>query len=144
MANKKISELSELSSPQGSDVLPIVDSTNSITNKVTVSNLIDLVDKTITQNAQTAAYTLAASDAHKHISITTGGVTVPPDVFSVGEAVGIYNNSSADQTITQGTGVSIRIGGTATAANRTLAGYGFMTILCIASNEFVCVGAGVS
>lgn len=102
------------------------------------------VDTTITQNAQTAAYTLVASDEHKHISITTGGVTVPPNVFSVGEAVGIYNNSANAQTITQGTGVSLRIGGTATAANRTLAGYGFMTILCVASNEFVCVGAGVT
>ena len=102
------------------------------------------VDTTITQNAQTSAYTLAASDEHKHISITTGGVTVPPSVFSAGEAVGIYNDSGSDQTITQGTGVTLCIAGTNTAGNKTLAGYGFMTLLCVASNKFVIVGQGVS
>ena len=102
------------------------------------------VDTTITQNAQTAAYTLVASDEHKHVSITTGGVTVPPNVFSVGEAVAIYNNSGSDQTITQGTGVTLNIAGSNTAGNKTLAGYGFITLLCVASNKFVIVGQGVS
>lgn len=97
----------------------------------------------ITQNAQTSAYTLVASDEGKHISITTGGVTVPQNVFSVGEAIGIYNNSSSVQTITQGTGVTLCIAGANTAGNKTLAGYGFMTLLCVSSNKFILVGQGV-
>ena len=98
----------------------------------------------IPQNAKTSSYTLIASDAGKHISITTGGVTVPASVFSAGNAVSIYNNSSSNQTITQDTGVTLRFAGTATTGNRTLAQYGVCTVLCVASNTFVISGAGLS
>ena len=100
--------------------------------------------RNIPQNSQTAAYTLVAADAGKHISITTGGVTVPSGVFAVGEAVTIFNNSSSSQTLTQGSGVTLRQGGTTNTGNRTLAGYGLATLLCVASNTFVITGAGVS
>lgn len=98
----------------------------------------------IPQNAKTSSYTLIASDAGKHISITTGGVTVPASVFSAGNAVSIYNNSVSNQTITQDTGVTLRFAGTATTGNRTLAQYGVCTVLCVASNTFVISGAGLS
>ena len=100
--------------------------------------------RSIPQNVKTAAYTLVAADAGKHISITTGGVTVPASVFSVGDAVTIYNNSGSSQTITQNGGVTLREGGTANTGNRTLAQYGLATILCVASSTFVITGAGVS
>ena len=99
--------------------------------------------RNIPQNSQTAAYTLVAGDAGKHISITTGGVTVPSGVFSVGDAVTVYNNSTSDQTITASS-VTLRIAGSATSGNKTLAQYGLCTILCVASNVFVVGGAGVS
>ena len=95
-------------------------------------------------NSQTAAYTLVAGDAGKHINITTGGITVPSGVFSAGDAISVYNNSTSDQTITQGASVTLRQGGTANTGNRTLAQYGVATLLCVASNEFVITGAGVS
>lgn len=98
----------------------------------------------IPQNAQTSSYTLVAGDAGKHISITTGGVTVNASVFSVGDAVSIYNNSGSSQTITQGTSVTLRLVGTATTGNRTLAQYGLCTILCVASNVFVISGGGLT
>jgi len=98
----------------------------------------------IPQNAKIASYTLIASDAGKHISITTGGVTVNASVFSVGDAVSIYNNSTSSQTITQGTSVTLRLVGTATTGNRTLAQYGLCTILCVASNVFVISGGGLT
>ena len=98
----------------------------------------------VPQNSQTAAYTLVIGDAGKHISITTGGVTVPASVFSVGDAVSIYNDSASDQTITQGTSVTLRIAGEATTGNKTLAGYGLATVLCVASNTFVVAGGGLS
>lgn len=100
--------------------------------------------RSVPQNAQTAAYTLVASDNGKHISITTGGVTVPSGVFSVNDTVTIFNNSSSNQTITQGTSVTLRQAGTTNTGNRTLAGYGLATILCVASNSFVIIGAGIS
>lgn len=100
--------------------------------------------KTVPQNAKTSAYTLAIGDVGKHISITTGGVTVPSGVFAAGDIVSIYNNSSSNQTITQGGSVTLRLAGTATTGNRTLAQRGIATVLCIASNEFVISGAGLT
>ena len=98
----------------------------------------------VPQNAKTSAYTLVADDHGKHISITTGGVTVPASVFSIGDTVSIYNNSASSQTITQGASVTLRQVGTANTGNRTLAGYGLCTILCVASDTFVITGGGVS
>ena len=98
----------------------------------------------IPQNAQTSAYTLVSTDNGKHISITTGGVTVPSAVFSVGDTISIYNNSAADQTITQGASVTLRFAGTVNTGNRTLAQRGLVTVLCVGSNEFVISGGGLS
>jgi hypothetical protein len=100
--------------------------------------------RSIPQSAKTSAYILAASDNGKHISITTGGITVNSGIFTAGQVVSIYNNSASSQTITQGTSVTLRYGGTATTGNRTLAQRGLATILCVASNEFVVTGSGVS
>jgi hypothetical protein len=98
----------------------------------------------IPQNAQTASYTLVASDVGKHISITTGGVTVPASVFSIGDNVTIFNNSTSNQTITQGSGVTLRSGGSTATGNRTLAGYGVATVLCVAADVFVITGTGLT
>lgn len=98
----------------------------------------------IPQNAKTAAYTLVATDAGKHISITTGGITVPSGVFAVGDAVSIYNNSASSQTITQGASVTIRLPGTSLTGNRTLLQYGVCTLLCVSSNTFVIFGSGLT
>jgi len=103
----------------------------------------DIVVGSIPQNAQTSGYTLVLADAGKHISITTGGITIPSGVFSVGDAVSIYNNSTANQTITA-TAVTLRLAGTALTGNRTLTQRGLCTILCVATNEFVISGVGVS
>ena len=98
----------------------------------------------IPQNAQTSAYTLVSTDNGQHISITTGGVTVPSAVFSVGDTISIYNNSAADQTITQGASVTLRFAGTVNTGNRTLAQRGLATVLCVGSDEFVISGGGLS
>ena len=98
----------------------------------------------IPQNSQTSAYTLVAGDNGKHINITTGGVTVPSGVFSAGNVVSIYNDSGSNQTITQGSSVTLRLAGFATTGNRTLAQYGLCSALCVGSNEFVISGAGLT
>ena len=98
----------------------------------------------IPQNSQTSAYTLVAGDNGKHVNITTGGVTVPSGVFSTGNVVSIYNDSGSDQTITQGSSVTLREAGTGNTGNRTLGQYGLATVLCVGSNEFVISGAGLS
>jgi len=100
--------------------------------------------RSVPQNSQTTGYTLVALDAGKHISITTGGVTVPSGVFAIGDSVTIYNNSSSNQTITQGGSVTMYLVGTATTGNRTLAQRGLCTVFCVASNTFVITGGGLT
>lgn len=100
----------------------------------------------IPQNSQTTSYTLVATDAGKHV-FTTSGVTVPSGVFSVGQAVSIYNNTTGNITITQGTNVTLRQAGASGTGDRTLAQRGLATVLCVsgaAGTEFVIGGAGLS
>ena len=100
--------------------------------------------RTIVQNSQTTGYTLVATDNGKFISITTGGVTVPASIFSAGQNIVIFNNSSSTQTITQGSGVTMTLAGSTTTGNRSLASYGVATVLCTASNTFVITGQGLT
>lgn len=100
---------------------------------------------TVTQNSQTASYTVVSSDNGKYVDITTGGVTFATTTgFTVGQNVVIYNNSSSSQTITQGTSVTLRWAGTATTGNRTLAQYGVATAICVGSNTYVIAGTGLT
>jgi len=98
----------------------------------------------VPQNAKTSGYTLQGSDSGKHISITTGGIGVPSGIFVAGMAVSVYNNSGSDQLISQASGVTLRLVGKSDTGDRTLAQRGLATILCIASNEFVVTGGGVT
>lgn len=96
----------------------------------------------IPQNAQTTGYTLALTDAGKHISITTGGVTIPANgsiAFPVGTAVTIFNNSGSTQTIGITTD-TLRWAGTTSTGTRTLAAYGLATAVKVASTTWVISG----
>lgn len=95
-------------------------------------------------NPQTSAYILALTDVGKYVNITTGGVTIPANIFSSGDVVSIYNNSASNQIITQGAGVTMYLVGKATTGNRTLAQRGLATVLCVGSNQFVITGGGVT
>ena len=98
----------------------------------------------VPQNAQTSSYTLVASDASKHISITTGGVTVPANIFTIGNTITIFNNSSVSQSIIQGSGVTMYLVAVGYTGNRLLSGRGLATLLCVATNTFVITGGGLS
>ena len=98
------------------------------------------------QNSQTGAYTLALSDAGKHISITTGGVVVPANssvAFPIGTAVVVYNDSASSQTISITTD-TMYLAGTATTGSRTLQQRGLATCVKVASTTWVISGAGLA
>jgi hypothetical protein len=98
--------------------------------------------RNIPQNSQTTSYTLVSGDAGKHV-FTTSGVTVPSGVFVIGQAVTIYNNTTGNLTITQGTNVTLRQAGASGTGNRTLAQRGLATVLCVSGSsgtEFVIAG----
>ena len=115
----------------------------------TVSGMTSIADtignvRNIPLNSKTSSYVLLASDTGQLVSITTGGVTVPSGVFSSGQAVSIYNNSSSPQTITQGGGTTITWAAIGSTGNRTLGAYGLCLVMCVGSNSFVVTGAGLS
>lgn len=95
-------------------------------------------------STQTTNYTLQASDVGDLVAITNGSVTIPPGVFSPGQVVVVYNqNSTTTRGITRGAGVALYWANGANA-DRTLGVRGVATILCVASNEFVITGQGVT
>ena len=107
--------------------------------------------RNIPQNTATGTVLLNINHAGDHISISSPagtGVTVPANVFSVGDVVTIYNNSTSNLTITQGTNVTLRQAGTANTGDRTLAQYGVCSIMCVEdvtdADVFVIAGAGLS
>ena len=100
--------------------------------------------RSIPANSQSGAYVAVAADAGKAIYISTGGVTINDSVFSAGDAVTIINNSGSNQTITQGSGVTLYNAADATTGNRTLAGRGMSTIWFISSSAAYISGAGLS
>ena len=122
----------------------VINGTTGITTGT--GNISDLIGnvRDIVNNAKTAAYVLVLTDNSQLINITTGGVTVNSGIFSAGNNVTIYNNSASSQTITQGSGVTLRLAGSATTGNRTLALRGICTVICVAANEFVVSGAGLT
>ena len=97
----------------------------------------------IPENSQ-GSYTLVATDAGKFIN-STGTVTVPNSVFSTGDMVTIYNNSTGDRTITQGTGVTMYLGdGDGDSGSVTLGQRCVATILFISASVCVITGGDVT
>lgn len=74
----------------------------------------------------------------------TAGITIPASVFAAGDTFSIYNNSAASITLTQGSGLTLRLGGTATTGNRTLAQRGIATVVFISATEAVIGGMGLT
>ena len=102
--------------------------------------------RNIPSNPRVSSYTLALADVGKCVD-TSAGVTIPPNgsvAFTVGDTISIYNNSSSNVTITQGSGVTLRLAGTATTGNRTLAQRGWASVRKLATDEWIASGSGLS
>jgi hypothetical protein len=99
--------------------------------------------RSVPQETKSTSYVLQNSDHGKHIS-TTAGVTLNTGIFTIGQNVTIFNNSSSSITITQGTSVTIYLAGTANTGSRTLAQRGIATLLCVDTDTYVINGGGLS
>lgn len=88
---------------------------------------------------QSTNTTAAASDVAKqlYVGATT---TIPSGVFTAGDHFRIINSTGSSITITQGAGTTLRLAGTATTGNRTLAAYGIAEIYCVGSETFYATG----
>lgn len=148
MADVKISALTALTGANvdGSvDVIPIVDTSVTTTKKITVQELLLIV-----QNSQSADYTLLITDAGKHIfhpatDTNNRTFTIPANAsvaFPVGTAVTFINMvNTVTIAITTDTMTFMGTGGT---GSRTLAANGIATALKIASTAWIISGTNIT
>ena len=99
--------------------------------------------RSIPQNSQSSAYSLVAADAGKHVSISSGGVTIPASTFSTGDAITIINNSGSDQTITCSAVTTYLANDTSTKSSLTLKARGVCTFIFVDTNIVYGAGAGL-
>lgn len=74
----------------------------------------------------------------------SAGVTLNTSDMAAGYTFSLYNDSGSSITLTQGSGVTLRLAGTATTGNLTLAARGMATIWCNSGTEAIAIGAGLS
>ena len=92
------------------------------------------------------SFTLAADHAGKLVRSTGNGstLTIPQNVFSAGDMISIFNVSTGNNTIAEGTGATLYNTADGATGNRTLGPKGVCTILCTSTNEFIISGSQVS
>ena len=86
--------------------------------------------------------TLTSASANRTIQ-ATGDITINNSVFSAGDIIVIYAGASS-RTITQGSGVTMRLGGSATTGSRTLAARGVAMLFFVSASEVVVSGGAVT
>ena len=105
----------------------------------------------IPQNSQSAAYTLVAADAGKHIfhpstDANARTFTIPANgsvAYPIGTAISFVNMTSQVVSIAITTD-TMYLAGTGTTGTRSLAQYGTATALKIESNKWIISGAGLT
>jgi hypothetical protein len=110
-------------------------STADGTNKVGYRNVPPVGTKT-------TSYTLAVGDVGKYVQVGTGGaITIPNATFSEGDVVSIFNNTTADATITCSITTAYISGTDTDVASVTLATRGVATVMFISSTVCVLTGS---
>ena len=96
------------------------------------------------QNVKAGAYTLVLADAGQYINNNTT-TTAPANIFTAGDVISIYNDSTSNITIAQGSGLTMYLSdGTSATGNRTLAQRCVCTILYLSATHAVISGGGLT
>lgn len=74
----------------------------------------------------------------------TSTVNIPANVFAVDDVFTIANNTSGNISITQGSGLTMYLVGTATTGTRTLAQRGLATVVFLSATVCIISGGGLS
>lgn len=111
----------------------------------TITNILDGVGNVRniprSGSAKTSTYTLAITDIGEYIEIGTGGgIDVPNGIFSTGNAISVFNNTTGNRTISLTITTAYIAGTDADKNSVTLATRGVATILFISNS--VCVVSG--
>jgi len=96
--------------------------------------------------AASGSFALATEHAGKLVRSSGNGnsITIPQNVFSAGDMISVFNVSTGDNTIAQGTGATLYNTADGATGNRTLAAKGVCTIVCTDTNEFIISGTQLS
>jgi hypothetical protein len=101
-------------------------------------------DTTIAFNAQTGTtYTLVASDASKLVTTSNASaitVTIPADIFAVGNIINVQSIGVGLTSFAQGAGVTITSTGATASAPVLRAQFSACSIICTTSNVFTIIG----
>jgi len=103
----------------------------------------------IPQVVFTSNATLALTDAGKHYfsSNSANVITVPNNTvvsFSIGTAISIVQQGTANLTVTPGAGVTMYLAGNSTSSSRTLGNYGMATLMKVGTDTWFINGTGVN
>lgn len=96
--------------------------------------------------AKDAAYTFVAGDAGLGYATTTSTArtyTVPGSVFAAGDMIWVAAKSTGQVTIAQGSGMTLRLGGSTSSGSRIVGAYGMACIYFISPTVAAVYGSGV-
>ena len=99
--------------------------------------------RVVANSGKNSQHALVFGDRGKLINSTAGGFVIGSGIFSPGDCFTLYNNSTGSVTISE-SGTTLRLVGKSDTGNRTLAQRGLATVVCVAANEFVVTGGGVT
>jgi len=123
---------------------PTISYDNSISglDATTIKSALDLIP-TLPSKPHSGQYTLEKLDKGKHVSLSgTGNITVPVDIFDVGEVVVVYNNTTTTKDIVRESGVSM-YWYDGVDEDRQVLQRGLVSFICVGVNEFLISGQGV-
>jgi hypothetical protein len=93
-------------------------------------------------NAVTTAYTLAVTDVGEFVTVgASGSIVVPNDIFTSGDAITVFNNTSGNVTINLPITTAYISGTDSDRASVTLSTRGLATVLFV--NSSLCVISGI-
>ena len=101
------------------------------------------LDNLVSIPRSTTSGTITTADKGKCVAVSAG-ITIPNATFAAGDTITLYNDSASSVTVTQGASLTLRLAGTTSTGNRTLAARGICTLWFNSSSEAIISGAGLT
>ena len=99
-------------------------------------------------NSLSGSISLGTSHIGKLLFFTgSSTITIPNNVFTDGQVIAIYNNSTSSLTLTPGSSVVLRWAGTSLTGSRTINTRALVNIICVSGtspDEFILSGTGIT
>lgn len=116
---------------------------NNSTTTIASTAFVDRLRSLSPPTTSSAGGTAVIADRGSLITLT-GGITIPANIFSARDVISIYNDSASSLLISQGGSLTLRLVGTSSTGNRSLAQRGLATVVFISATEAVISGGGVT